>query len=214
QLIMAQERERKRIAMELHDELGQSLIGLKLQLSGLSKRGQEDWKVLGQEINQGLKQIDGMTRNIRRITQDLHPTMLEHLGLIEALRWLCDQSAKYFKVQFLNGLQEPFQGIFSKEQELIIFRIFQEAFNNIRKHAKAKRVSILISALGKNLIFSIRDDGQGFDLKTVMNRNPFQIGLGLTSMDERARMAGGILNIQSEIGAGTAITLKVPFKNK
>jgi PAS domain S-box-containing protein len=214
QLILAQERERKRIAMELHDELGQSLIGLKLQLSGLSKRGGEDRKVLGQEINQGLKQIDGMTRNIRRITQDLHPTILEHLGLVEALRWLCDQLAKRFKIQFVNGLRETFGSTFSKEQELIIFRIFQEAFNNIRKHARAKRVSILITALGKNAIFSIRDDGQGFDLMTVMNRSPFQIGLGLTSMGERARMAGGSLSIQSKPGEGTAIILKVPFQNK
>jgi PAS domain S-box-containing protein len=214
QLIKAQEKERKRIAMELHDELGQSLIGLKLQLSGFLKKGQGDVKTLGQEINQVLKQIDGMTRNIRRITQDLHPTMLEHLGLNEALHWLCDQSAKYFKIKILDGLRESSYGAFSKEQEVIIFRIFQEAFNNIRKHARAKVVSVSISALGKNAIFSIKDAGQGFDLKTVMNRNPSRIGLGLTSMDERARMAGGTLSIQSKPGAGTSITLKVPFQNK
>jgi PAS domain S-box-containing protein len=211
QLIMAQEKERKRIAMELHDELGQSLIGLKLQLSGFSKKCKGESKNPGNEIPQALKQIDGMTRNIRRITQDLHPTMLEHLGLQEALRWLCDESAKYFKVNILNGLKESSYGTFSKEQEVIIFRIFQEALNNIRKHARAKRVSILITAQGRNALFSIKDDGQGFDPRVVINRNPSRIGLGLTSMDERARMAGGVFKIQSQPGIGTAITLKVPF---
>jgi PAS domain S-box-containing protein len=210
QLIMAQEKERKRIAIELHDELGQSLIGLKFQLSGFSRKLRSDQKALKTEIIQALKYINGMTENIRRITKDLHPAVLEHLGLEEALGWLLDEFGKYFQVRFMNGLRKS-DGSFSKEQEVIIFRIFQEALTNIRKHAKATQVSIELTGQGKEAVFSIKDNGLGFDPKAVVSRNPSEIGLGLTAMGERARMAGGILKIRSHLGEGTAMTLRVPF---
>jgi PAS domain S-box-containing protein len=211
QLIMAQEKERKRIAIELHDELGQSLMGLKFQLSGFPRKLKSDPEALEKDISLALKQIDTMTRNIRRITQDLHPTMLEHLGLDEALQWLVSESSSHFKVHYLNALGD-FNGSFSKEQEVIIFRILQESLNNIRKHAKARKVSILTTIQGNQALFLIKDDGQGFDRRTIVGRAPSRIGLGLTSMEERARMAGGNFKINSQPGIGTAITFKVPFQ--
>jgi len=210
QLIMAQEKERKRIAIELHDELGQSLIGLNFQLSGFSKKLRPDQKALKTEIDQALKYIKGMTDNIRRITKDLHPAVLEHLGLKEALMWLFEEFRKHCQIRVVDGLRES-NGSLSKEQEVIIFRIFQEALTNIRKHAKAKQVSIEMTAQGKDAVFSIRDDGLGFDPKAVVSRNLNEIGLGLTAMDERARMAGGAFKIRSHIGGGTAITIRVPL---
>lgn len=210
-LINAQENERKRIARELHDELGQSMIGLKFQLSKVPKKLKKDQYEMKGEIERALKALDEMTENIRRLSRDLRPSVLEYLGLWEALQWLFDEGAKTYGLIISNYLREP-PISFSKEQELIIFRIFQEALTNIGKHARAKQVSVEVTEEGGKAVFCIEDNGKGFDLKEVAGSTSPDRGLGLTAMDERARMAGGILSIWSQKRKGTKITFTVPIK--
>ncbi|MGC1404047.1 MAG: PAS domain S-box protein, partial [Thermodesulfobacteriota bacterium] len=213
QLIHAQEKERKRISIELHDDLGQSLVGLKFQLCNLPKKFREDQKGLKTIIEKSLKTLDEMTEKVRRLSKDLRPAVLEHLGLFEALQWLFEDASSNYRIKIINDLKN-LQYSFSKEQEINLFRIFQEALTNIGKHAKATRVAIGMTQNEKESVFTIKDDGRGFDLKAVMNKNPSEIGLGLVAMAERIRLTGGALNIKSEIGRGTIITFTVPTGKK
>ncbi|MBI5603724.1 MAG: sensor histidine kinase [Deltaproteobacteria bacterium] len=210
-LINAQENERKRIAIELHDELGQSLIGLKFQLSNLAKKFKENLEGLKPDIEQALHAIDRMTEDVRRLSRDLRPSVLEHLGLFEALQWVLGEFSKQYPFKIISTIQEPHFS-FSKGQEIIIFRIFQEALTNVGKHAQARQVLIDMKERGEEVVFSIKDNGKGFDFLEVISSTLPERGLGLTAMDERARMAGGALHLMSRKGKGTKITFTVPVK--
>jgi PAS domain S-box-containing protein len=209
-LINAQEKERNRIAIELHDELGQSLIGLKFQLSSFQTKLGGNQKELKQEIKQAANSIDLMTENVRRLSRDLRPSVLEHLGLFEALQWLFEDFSKKLQIKIVKKITKP-EFPFSKEQELIIFRIFQEALANIGKHAQATQIFIELTQERRSAVFSIKDNGKGFNSKTVKGKNSSESGLGLTAMAERAQMAGGDFDIKSEVGNGTLITFSVPL---
>ncbi len=213
QLISAQQKERKRISIELHDDLGQSLVGLKFQLYNLPKKLRQDQKGLKTIIEKALKNLDEMTEKVRRLSKDLRPAVLEHLGLFEALQWLFEDASLNYQIKIINDLKNS-KYLFSKEQEFNLFRIFQEALTNIGKHAKAAKVTIGMTQNEKETVFIIKDDGRGFDPKAVMSKNPSEIGLGLAAMDERIRLTGGALNINSEVGRGTSITFTVPTGKK
>lgn len=215
-LISAQENERKRIAYELHDDLGQSLVGLKMQLSGLQKKSKRKEKGLEQEIALALNTINEVTENVRQLSRELRPSVLEHLGLLEALQWLFEDFSGKYGIKIMNSIEEMTKK-FSKEQEIIIFRIFQEGLANIGRHARATRVTIDLKDEGNSAVFSIKDNGQGFNIKEVKGRNPSTTGLGLIAMKERALMAGGTIDIKSETGKGTSIVFSVqkrPAKRK
>jgi PAS domain S-box-containing protein len=211
QLITAQEDERKRISNELHDELGQSLVGLKYQLSHLPKKWGEDSMEGTKDIKQSLQIIDGLAESIRRISRDLRPMVLEHLGLWEGLQWLFEEGVKNYGFKFINTIVPNDHWPLSKDQELIVFRIFQEAMTNIEKHAQAGQVFIEAIQENDSLIFTIKDDGRGFNPHGVKARGFAKRGLGLTSMAERARMAGGTLAVNSRKGKGTTITFSIPL---
>jgi PAS domain S-box-containing protein len=204
-LIMAQEDERKRIAYELHDDLGQAMVGLKIQLSGLKHKPDS------KEITKAIQITNQITENIRQLSRELRPAVLEHLGLLEALQWLFDDFSGKYQIKVLNGITTLSQR-FSKTQEVIIFRIFQEGLANIGKHAKATEVIISLDNKGQLAVFSLEDNGTGFDQKKIAERNPSQAGLGLIAMQERAMMAGGFLEIQSEPGQGTIIAFAIPLR--
>jgi len=213
QLINAQENERKRIAIELHDELGQSLVGLKFRLSSLEKKLEPNQIALREEIKQASESIDLMTENVRSLSRDLRPAVMEHLGLFEALQWLVKDFSGKYHIRVFKDLK-PVGFSFLKEQELIIFRIFQEALTNIGKHARATQVSIAMSEEKGQAVFSIKDNGHGFNPKTLKDRTPEKSGLGLTAMAERAQMAGGSLKLWSELGKGTLITFTIPLRRR
>jgi PAS domain S-box-containing protein len=208
-LINAQEDERKRIAIELHDELGQSLVGLKFHLSRLSTKGLGQNKGKTEEITQALQQIDQMTENVRRLSRELRPAVLEHLALFESLHWLFEESSRKYSFKLFNQFPSSLPE-FSKKQEIIIFRIFQEALTNIGKHAQAGTVSVQMTEDDRKIVFSIRDDGLGFNPRELSKGQCPEAGLGLTAMAERARMAGGSLRLRSQKGKGTRITFTIP----
>jgi two-component system sensor histidine kinase UhpB len=209
QLLTAQERERKRISMELHDELGQGLTALKLQIRAIQRGLGAGEKELQVDCTELLQYLDGVIDNVRRLSRDLSPAILEDLGLTSALRYLLDGVAKHLKVNPVIEI-EGLDDLFPAEAQIIIYRIFQECLTNISKHAEAKEVSLWIREKDQQVSLIIEDNGKGFDVGEVLGRDATRRGLGLAALDERARMLGGALKIRSRAGAGTRITCNIP----
>jgi signal transduction histidine kinase len=210
QLLTAQETERRRIARELHDELGQALTLMKIRLRSIEQELGKKQAGMREECQNILQYIDQIIENVRRLSRDLSPSILEDLGLTAALRWLIDNFIKNDSVQVSLDIPD-IDDLFSKDQQIIIYRILQEALTNIGKYARAKNVSIATRKYNGRVAFCIKDDGEGFDLSRTVLKKPHERGLGLAIMDERARMLGGSLEIWSEAGKGTRITLSVPI---
>lgn len=212
-LLTVQERERRRISMELHDEVGQSLTVLKLQIRSIKNKLNDSQTDLKEDCVEILKYVDQTIENVRRFTRDFGSSILEDMGLCAALRWLAEDFEKHSNINISLDIEE-IDNLFPRESQIIIYRIFQEAITNIDKHAHADQLSIVIMKKKKNVFIQIVDNGKGFDKKRIERRNSTVIGLGLTAMDERARMLGGTLEIFSRKQRGTRITLNVPICEK
>jgi len=210
QLLTAQETERRRISRELHDELGQALTLMKIRLRSIEKDLGKKQVGMREECQNILQYIDQIIENVRRLSRDLSPSILQDLGLAAALRWLVDNFLKNDSIQVSMDIPD-IDDLFSEDRQIIIYRILQEAFTNIGKHAQAKNVSVVTQKYDGKVSFCIHDDGKGFDLARAGMRNLPERGLGLRIMDERARMLGGSLEISSQEGMGTRITLSVPI---
>ena len=209
QLLSAQERERKRISMELHDELGQSLAVLKLQIRAIERGLGDDQQDLKEECGELLLYLDGVIDEIRRLSRDLSPSILEDLGLQSALKYLINEVSKHYTVSQAFEV-EDLDRLFPAEAQIIIYRIFQECLTNISKHAGATEVSVAVKEHNGLISLMIEDNGAGFDLALVLARRAGGRGLGLAALNERARMLGGTLEIRSQPGAGTRMTCIIP----
>ena len=210
-LLTAQERERRRICVELHDELGQALTVLKLQLRSIEKKLRKDQKALREDCEHTLSYVDQIIENVRRLSRDLSPSILEDLGLSAALRWVIDDVSRHYNIE-TSVEMEDIKDLFSQEAQIIIYRVFQEALSNTGKHAHATHATIVIEKKDGSVWFVLEDNGNGFDLEYVSARASTEKGLGLAAMDERVRMLGGSLDIWSEEGTGTRITFTVPME--
>jgi len=210
QLLTAQETERKRISRELHDELGQSLTVMKLRLNYIEKNLLKHQTELKQECEYGVQYIDQVIENIRRLSRDLSPTILDDFGLSAALRWLISNFAKSYSIKVILNMIDV-DSLIPPDSHVVVYRTVQEALTNIGKHSHAKTVSIDIQRNGGEVLFSIEDDGVGFDEWTTTARSPEERGLGLATMKGRAQMVGGVLQIQTQEGRGTRITLSLPI---
>jgi PAS domain S-box-containing protein len=211
-LLTAQETERSRISRELHDQLGGDLALLKLRCSVIEKKlGKET--PLHQECKENLEYIDHIIENVRRLARDLSPSILEDLSFTRAIRWLINNFIKHYNVQAESDIHEV-DHLLSKNNQIMIYRIFQEALTNIRKHAEAKTIKVKVSKEEEEVVFIIEDDGKGFNMELESLKNNSEKGLGLATIDERARMLKGSLNLWSEKGKGTRISLKIPLKKE
>ena len=190
QLLSAQERERKRISMELHDELGQSLAVLKLQIRAIERALRDDQQDLKADCLELLHYLDGVIDDIRRLSRDLSPAILEDLGLQSALKYLIDGVSKHYTVSHAFEV-EDLDHLFPSEAQIMIYRIFQECLTNISKHAGASEVSIAVKEKDGFISLVFEDNGAGFDPSQVLARRASGRGLGLAALDERARMLGG-----------------------
>jgi len=212
QLLTAQETERRRISRELHDELGQALTLMKIRLRSIEKALGKKQAGMREECQNILQYIDQIIENVRRLSRDLSPAILEDLGLTAALRWLIDNFVKNDSIQVSVDIPD-INDLFSEDRQIIIYRTLQEVLTNIGKHAHARNVSLAVQKYDGRVSFTIHDDGRGFDLAQAAMKKPPERGLGLAIMDERARMLGGSLEIWSEEGKGTRITLHIPTRN-
>jgi signal transduction histidine kinase len=211
QLLTAQEKERKRISNELHDELGQALLTLKLQLRALQRQLRDDQDSLKCEFEYLFKHINIVTDNVRRLSKELSPSILEDLGLVAALSWLVKEIGKHHYINITCDI-DLLEGLFDGENELLLFRIFQEALTNVAKHARTRFASITTeyNAEGDYLKIVIADKGRGFDVEQATAVDVKERGLGLSAMYERVRILGGTIDIRSGAGEGTQIIIRVP----
>lgn len=210
QLIEAQEDERRRIARELHDQIGQVLTAVKMNLHAVQRvcRTNE----AGPYIKDNIEAVDEALRLVRDLSVDLRPALLDDLGLVTALQWYVARYAKRtgLPAEVLIKLKDPNER-FSREVETACFRIAQEALTNVVRHAHANRALVRLMKRENVLSLAIEDDGTGFDPEAVRKRAPRAAKLGLLGMQERAHAAGGILEIHSEISKGTEIRLELPL---
>jgi PAS domain S-box-containing protein len=208
QLIEAQEDERRRISRELHDQIGQVLTAVKMNLCSVQEvcSGSES----GLYIKDNIDAVDEALRLVRDLSVDLRPPVLDDLGLVSALRWYIDRytTRTGFSVVIRIELQEHSER-FSREVETACFRIAQEALTNIVRHASADKIVMSLVRDDQSLLLSIRDDGVGFNPERLRQRATRTATLGLISMQERAHAAGGTLEIDSAISKGTEIRFKL-----
>ena len=214
ELLTAQEHERKRLSMELHDEVGQSLTVMKLRTRAIEKGLRPDEQSdLKQECLELLAYLDQVIDNVRRLSRDLSPSILEDLGLLAALKYLTDGIGKYLTVEQSFEVQD-LDGLFPLESQIIIYRILQECLHNITKHAGACKVSVALRQEGGAVTLSIEDDGVGFDVTQISRRDASGRGLGLAALYERSRMLGGSCQVWSRQEAGTKIVCHIPVPQK
>jgi PAS domain S-box-containing protein len=210
-LIDAQEQERKRIAQELHDEMGQALTAISINLSAIDKGL---GAALDPETAERLAETDSLiTRTLeqmRDLALDLRPSMLDDLGLLPALRWYIKRYENRTGIQVgleVSDLEERLP----EPIATVIYRVVQEALTNVTRHAGASRVDIHLQQRDSVVQAFIEDNGSGFDLAEVADREAEKRGVGLVGMQERVAVVGGSLEIKSRRGKGTRLAIQLPL---
>jgi two-component system sensor histidine kinase UhpB len=208
--INALEEERRRIALTLHDDTGQALSMLIINLERLENQIPGDQSELLKKLVATRELAQQSLANLRVIVYGLRPTILDDLGLVPAIRWYArtnlEEAGILVEIR-ANGDLEPLPA----RLKSTFFRIAQEAINNIVKHSKATQVEIKLSQQENDIQFEIKDDGEGFDLLSVREEALQMQRLGLLGIEERAELVGGEVKLVSEPGSGTQIQVRVPF---
>ena len=211
QVIRSQEEERKRIARELHDGTIQAILSLLTDVDRITKEPLTD-KGFKRLVNMKDK-IGGIMDELRRFTHELRPGVLEHLGLIPATESLIEElaikpGAFVCRLQVIGSPRR-----LESDIELVLFRVVQEALNNIRNHAAVQNSTVTVEFCDDVVKVRITDDGCGFEVPRAIGDFANQGKLGLIGMLERAQLVNGHLSIESQVGEGTKITVCVPTKN-
>jgi signal transduction histidine kinase len=207
QLLTAQEDERKRISAELHDDIAAKLAAIKFSLEKkiIQARNTED------VVNQSMQNIIFMVRDTisstRRIMINLRPAMIDDLGILATLNWYCREFEQIFSTIQIEKQINVEESEIPDHLKIVIFRIVQEAMNNIAKHSGATHISLVLDKINETLVLSIEDNGRGFDLENKTFESETFQGFGMVNMKERARFSGGIFSIKSLKEKGTSLTV-------
>ncbi len=208
-LLQAQEEERKKIAMEVHDSIGSSLSAIKLGLQ-LSMDRLKEGSLTAESLDTLVSVTQGALDDARRIMAALRPSILDNVGLLQTLNWLCGQLEKLCPQIRVEQVMDVEESDIHEPHKIVLFRIFQEAFNNIAKHSEADRVEVSLIKRDGRIELLVRDNGKGFDAEVVSRRKKSDSGLGLTSMRERAELSGGSLSVDSSRHQGTTVRASWP----
>lgn len=200
------EEERASMAREIHDELGQQLTGLKIDISWLVKKLASDDNSIIMRTNDILSRLDETIKTVRKIATELRPSLLDDVGLVGALEW---QSQEFEK---RSGIKTQFQSNLHESQipdnvSIALFRIFQESLTNVARHSGGTQVISSLTQKDRNMVLVISDNGNGFDIKRIKAKKT----LGLLGMKERVLMIGGNYDISSRPGQGTIVSVSVPL---
>jgi PAS domain S-box-containing protein len=210
QLTAAEEDERRRLARELHDQLGQHITALGLGLAEARRL-----VLAGESSEARLTQLEELARAIARdaryLALELRPPELDDVGLASAIETYVTEWSRRFRIETdvaLNGFAEP-QTIDS-DVGTAAYRIVQEALTNVAKHARARRVSVTLERASGELRVTVEDDGRGFDVDAALTRAKAERRLGLAGIQERAAIAGGTVHVESNLGTGTSLFVRIP----
>jgi signal transduction histidine kinase len=200
-LLDAQEEERRSISRELHDEVGQSLGALLVDLGRLKALIPPDNAAAQEQVGNIKSTAEGAVNAVRNIALLLRPSMLDDLGLIAAIEWQAREVSRRTEMEVeveSAGVSEDL----AEEYKICIYRVTQEALNNAARHSGGRRAWVRIVQTGQEIVVTVRDDGRGFDAGKTR-------GLGLLGMEERVRRLGGRLEIQSSVGSGTVVRVEL-----
>ncbi len=208
-VLMAQEDERSRVSRELHDELGQLLTALRLEMGWLEKKISSSQEDESGVFKNAVVLVEQATEELRRMCRGLRPPLLDDLGLEPAVNLLVEDIRGWADMEVELDCSLDEQDVFmSKDVALCTYRIMQESITNVSRHSRAKKMSIELYAKPDELTLSVSDDGVGFDLTRI---GALQ-GCGLEGMRERANLVGGTIEISSITGRGTRVCFRVPLK--
>jgi len=211
-LLKAQEEERRRISRMLCDAFWQDLLVVGLKLDAIRSRIPENQRGILEECQAAIDQVHLLIEEVRQMAKDLSPTILEDLGLSAALEWLLKRFAESHGIAVTSGIRN-FDHLVPRQTGIVLFRILQEALSNIGAHAAASQILVSATCESGEIHLQVEDNGIGFDT-TREPQDQDASGLGLTIMDERARMLGGSLFILSRPGKGTQLNLCIPIMKK
>jgi PAS domain S-box-containing protein len=200
------EEERTKLAFEIHDELGQLLTGLKIDLSWIAKRIAKGEKSLAEKIKTMNELIDKSVETVKKISSELRPGVLDHLGIAAAIEWQAQELEKHTDINF-KFKSTPEEIVLDRDRSTAIFRICQEALTNIIRHANATKVKITLKKEPGRIILIVSDNGKGIDEEQIYNPKAF----GIIGMRERARSWEGEVKINSMPGKGTTVEVNIPI---
>ena len=210
QLLSAQEEERKNISRELHDVIAQTLTGINVRLAALKKEAATNTKGLDRNITRTQRLVEHSVNIVHQFARELRPAVLDDLGLIPALHSFMNS----FTIR--TGVRASLTSFTMKLEQLdttrrtVLFRVAQEALNNVARHAQASRVEVSIQKLPDCICMKIKDDGKSFDVERALHANGGK-RLGLLGMRERLEMIGGSFTVQSAPGKGTTVQAQIPL---
>ncbi len=207
----AQEEERRRIARELHDGLGQRLSGLKMALQLLEDDASESGGAPSSRLEQLSRDIDRMIVEVRRLSYNLRPAALDDFGLASALEMLGNEFEKQYGIETRFFAEAPGDARHDPHIDIALYRIVQEALTNAGKHAAASTVSVELHRRADSIVLIIEDNGRGFDVDEAHRDYKTGSGFGLVGMMERIQLLGGRFELRSSVGAGTRIEANLPL---
>ena len=204
-ILEVQEAERRYIARELHDEIGQELTAVKINLQTIQQASNPDVP----QLDESMSIIERALQQVRNLSLELRPSMLDDLGLIPALRWYISRTSQRsgVKMELIADIPEM---RLPADVETTCFRVTQAALTNVLRHARATAVQVWLDAVDDSLELTIQDNGIGFDYAAARERAVKGSSLGLLSMEERATLAGGKIEVKSSPGHGAQIRVRFP----
>lgn len=205
----ALEEERRRIAREIHDELGQALTALKMDLTSLKKKTETDPGCLELEIKSMLQIVDSTLNTVKTITTDLRPGVLDQLGLVAAMDWQLQEFQNRSGLTFDAHLDESLP-VLPEDIQIALFRIFQELLTNIIRHSRAKHITVSLNRNERNLVLLVHDDGIGIKSYDISSK----VSLGIIGMRERVQYLEGSFEVNGNEEAGTTVMIEIPFHEK
>ncbi|NUM44130.1 MAG: sensor histidine kinase [Anaerolineales bacterium] len=209
QIVAAQESERQRIARELHDETGQALTAIGLGLRGVATALPENTQSATQNLRRLEFLVSHSLTELQRLIADLRPSHLDDLGLPAALRWYAGEVSQRAPLNVhveIRGEERPLPA----PLKIALFRVAQEALNNIVKHAKAHKIDVLLHYEAEEVSIRVQDDGVGFEVESLPKKK--RSSWGVVGMNERANLLGGRFEIQSRPGVGTRVEIMIPYQ--
>jgi signal transduction histidine kinase len=204
-LIGAQEEERKRLARELHDDLSQQIAAVSIATGNLKRQIPQDCGDARAHADSIHRKLVQLAEAVRRMSHELHPAVLQYSGLGPALRSYCEEFGALTGLQIALRIEGSFERV-APDAALCLFRVAQEALRNVARHAGVKKASVELQRSGGVLRLTVSDEGVGME----PGRAGAKAGLGLLNIQERARLVGGKVEIRSDPGQGTSITVEVP----
>lgn len=203
-LVQAQEAERKRLSLELHDQVGQMLTALRMEIANLGRIKQRDPDLFAAHLRQAKEMAEATMKTVRDLAMGLRPSMLDDLGLGPAIEWAGREFSRVSGIPVDVSVEGALARL-TEAQKTSLFRVVQESLTNVARHARAQRVSVRLVESAQRLELVVSDDGRG--MEPGRNRR----GLGLLGMEERVRELGGVFSLSSAPGAGTTVRVEIPL---